>query len=853
MKDYYSNLQYTIYITFLVLITHALSAQTTSGKGQTVYVDDKGVMRWTGSKAEVRGFGINYTAPFAHAYRSAKKLNVDLKQAIDNDVYHFGRLGFDAFRVHVWDTEISDSVGNLIVNDHLELFDYMLGQMKARGMKFLLTPIAFWGNGYPDQDEKTPGFSHKYGKDACLTNEDAIQAQERYLEQFLNHKNPVTGVAYKDDPDIVAFEISNEPHHQETPEKVTKYITRMVAAMRKTGCNKPILYNISHSIHLVDAYFKAGIQGGTFQWYPTGLGAQSELGGNLLPNVDQYVIPFANRPEFKRGAKVVYEFDAADVGRSYIYPAMARSFRKAGIQWATHFAYDPTFLAYANTEYNTHYMNLVYAPQKALSLKIASEVFHKVPMYADFGNFPGNATFDAFRVSYVDDLAEMVTSTKFLYTNTTATMPPSPETLTEIAGTGNSPVVKYEGTGAYFLDQIEKGVWRLEVLPDAIWVDNIFGRNSLDKTVAVVNWRTWPMTILLPDLGSGFSIRKLNGADNASATSHEATVEVSPGTWLLVRKGAKTSVTGETLWKNIRLREFKAPATTVNTTYVLHRPSNQYTAGQPVTITATIVSPKPFSTAEVAIVVNGKAKVYSLKNTHAYEYEAVIPAEDINEGFLKYNIILTADQICASYPENASYQVPVISESSPLYLFSAGADHERLSRRWTRTSKVVPLAEPGVAELRVNVEQLFVPDPENRHGEKIFDYSMRYYFRDEIQPRVKELAGKTKLVFKGRSTGDTGALQIALVTKQGVAYGGTVQLTKHSQEHVMPLSEFKQVKLVTLPRPYPSFLPYWFESTPSANFDLSAIETLQLSIGPGIPQSRLHESQGIAIESIRLE
>jgi hypothetical protein len=255
----------------------------------------------------------------------------------------------------------------------------------------------------------------------------------------------------------------------------------MLNSMRRTGCGKPIFYNISHSIHLVDAYYAAGIDGGTFQWYPTGLGAQHELGGNLLPNVDRYIIPFAENTSFKKKAKIVYEFDAADVGRSYIYPAMARSFRTAGIQWATHFAYDPTYMAYANTEYNTHYMNLVYTPQKALSLKLASEVFHQVPMYKNYGTYPDNSSFDAFHVSYEDDLAEMITDKKFIYTNNTTTQPQSKAQLEQIAGSGDSPVVKYEGTGAYFLDRIERGVWRLEVMPDAIWVSNPFGRNSLIK------------------------------------------------------------------------------------------------------------------------------------------------------------------------------------------------------------------------------------------------------------------------------------------------------------------------------------------------------------------------------------
>jgi hypothetical protein len=56
----------------------------------------------------------------------------------------------------------------------------------------------------------------------------------------------------------------------------------MKNAIRMTGCTKPVFYNVSHKIHLADAYFKAGIDGGTFQWYPTGFGFQKELGGNMF-------------------------------------------------------------------------------------------------------------------------------------------------------------------------------------------------------------------------------------------------------------------------------------------------------------------------------------------------------------------------------------------------------------------------------------------------------------------------------------------------------------------------------------------------------------------------------------------
>ena len=161
---------------------------------QNYYIDDEGVIRERLNDSEIHGFGINYTLPFAHAFRSASKMGIDPYKEMDNDIYHFTRLGFDLFRVHVWDTEISDSLGNLIENEHLKAFDYLLMKLNERGFRYIITPIAFWGGGWPEPDQFTPGFSHKYGKNACLTNPDAIKAQEEYLYQFMNHKNSLTGV-----------------------------------------------------------------------------------------------------------------------------------------------------------------------------------------------------------------------------------------------------------------------------------------------------------------------------------------------------------------------------------------------------------------------------------------------------------------------------------------------------------------------------------------------------------------------------------------------------------------------------------------------------------------------------------
>lgn len=824
-----------------------------------VYVDKQGVMRWGNTKEEVYGFGINYTTPFAHAYKSAKHLGVDLEKAIDADVYHFARLGFDAFRVHVWDTEISDSTGNLINNEHLRLFDYMLMRMKERGMKIFLTPIAFWGNGYPEDDDKTGSFAMKYGKDGCLTNEEAIRAQEKYLFQFLNHVNPYTKLAYKNDPDIVGFEVSNEPHHRGTPQEVTTFIKRMVASIRKTGCKKPVFYNVSHSVHLEDAYFTSGIQGGTFQWYPTGLGAQHELRGNFLPNVDRYVMPFNPEGKFKSMAKIVYEFDAADVGRSYIYPAMARSFREAGVQWATHFAYDPTFMAFANTEYNTHYMNLAYAPQKALSLKIAGEVFHQVPRYKSYGRYPANTTFEGFRVSYEEDLAELVTDKKFFYTNSTSTQVQSAG-LEEVAGFGNSSVVLFEGRGAYFLDKITTGVWRLEVMPDAIWVDNIFGRNSLKKEVAVVNWNSWPMTISLPDLGEQFVVKALNANESVSVSGKM--IDVKPGVYLLTKADVTSSVKGSDRWKNIRIDEFTAPATTVKKNYVLHQPLQEVIAGKPIVVKATVITiTKPENVVLYMDSYRGRRSI-AMKNTSGYDFEATIPAEWVNEGYLSYVITLVNDGITTTYPSGntgsptdwdyyakANYTTRVVPATNEVYLFDAFTDANEVSKEWRKGAITLPGAEPNTSRLVIQLEKLFIKDPENLNAQPNHHYALRYNFSKKITGRRNEITTKEKLVLRGRGVEKPTAIEVSLIDKSGNALGGVIQLGTVTNDYEIDVTSLKPTKLVLLPRPYPSFLPYFFNS--STTFDWNTLETVQVAVGEG--EKDVEVSFKFEIESIRLK
>ena len=117
-------------LTFICLISAFVKVQGKSSSTPIIYIDGNGVMRWSDTRREASFFGVNYTLPFAHAYRAIGYLGLDRKAAIDKDVYHISRLGLNAYRIHLWDVELTDGQGNLLENEHLDLMDYLIAKLK---------------------------------------------------------------------------------------------------------------------------------------------------------------------------------------------------------------------------------------------------------------------------------------------------------------------------------------------------------------------------------------------------------------------------------------------------------------------------------------------------------------------------------------------------------------------------------------------------------------------------------------------------------------------------------------------------------------------------------------------------
>ncbi|ADY53699.1 membrane or secreted protein [Pseudopedobacter saltans DSM 12145] len=828
----------------LSLVLGISMADAQGNKG--IYIDKAGKIRWEGTNKEAYFFGVNYSAPFVFGYRHIKAKGVNIEEAIRQDVYHLARLGINAYRIHVFDSEISDSLGNIKDNEHLRLFDFLIAELKKRNIKILLTPIAYWGNGYPEKDMPTGSFSFKYGKKEALVNKEAWKAQENYLTQFFQRINRYTGKSYQDDVDILATEINNEPHHSGAKELTTEYISLMVNAVRKTGWTKPIFYNISESPKYADAVVKSNVQGHSFQWYPSGLVAGRTQKGNFLPHVSKYNIPFDSIPGFNKRAKIVYEFDGADIADSYLYPAMARSFRNAGFQWATMFAYEPLAIADVNTEYQTHYLNLAYTPSKAISFMIANKQFRD-------GLQPV--------LSYDHNLSELLNDTLFYYSNSTAVPVPKRKPLKHIAGVGTSSIVAYEGNGAYFLDKLAEGVWRLEVMPDVINLTDPFGKASPKRKVNAIEWNTNHIKISLPDLGEAFAVKGINEGNNLVLQTESNSFLITPGTYLLQSPKAKEfkPQPSEKIGL-LALNEFVAPKADEMDVFVNHQPERTLSVNSAKEIKASVFGVQPDD--EVKVIFNHLSGIRkeTIMVKRGAQYLAPIPQEVLKPGLLRYFIVVKSLKGNITFPGSLkaspydwdfyskdAYEVFINQPQSAITLFDAREDRDKLNYYnpdWENYGlSFVSTSENNKLAIRSIMK---------KSNNKDF-MGWQTFIGDLVEDRAQDLDNFNSLVIKGNGSFKNMKAKIALISKEGNSYSSFFTLTDVISEIKVPLTDLNQEQMLLLPRAYPGFQPLFYQSGVNKNFSLKDIERLEVTFGYDMVAELVNKEVSMSISEISLK
>ncbi|KAI9139556.1 glycoside hydrolase superfamily [Paraphysoderma sedebokerense] len=187
--------------------------------------------------------------------------------------------------------------------------DFVLNEAKNAGVKVILT----FGNFEEDYGgikwlvENILGS----GKDKELFYTDnAVQERYKwYVQQVINRKNSISGITYKDDPTIFAWEILNEPHTSNGWERskgiepgstVNKWICEFSSWL------KPLVPN-----HLVssgeEGYRTRGLNGTYHDWTENGLKGVDFAANAKCKNIDfmtihlypdNWKIPFSSQREF---------------------------------------------------------------------------------------------------------------------------------------------------------------------------------------------------------------------------------------------------------------------------------------------------------------------------------------------------------------------------------------------------------------------------------------------------------------------------------------------------------------------------------------------------------------------------
>lgn len=844
-----------------------------TGDTERVYIDPDGVIRWTGSDREVALFGANYCLPSACDYRAARYFTDDLKNVIRTDMAHFVRMGWDGLRVCLWgDFQNSDSLGNLVNNEHLDLMDFLVYEASRRGIHMLLSPIVTYSSQWPDaMDEPAHGFSTHFSKSELGTDPGAIRAQTNYLRQLLNHVNPYTGNALKNEPSILFIEMINEPwHHSADIPGSIRYIDALVGAVRATGCRKLVFHNVSQDFNIAEALARSTIQGASFAWYPSGLVSGRTLQGNYLRTVDRYDL--MKIPALEGMPRIVYEFDSPDILSPVMYPAMVRTFRTVGTQFAAMFAYDMLVTASANLGWQTHYLNLVYTPEKAAGAIIAAEAMRTLPRGQSYGPYPQNTRFGPFRVSYEEDLSEYVSDAAFMYTGTTTTRPPDPGRLERIMGRGSSPLVGYEGNGIYFLDKVREGIWRLELYPDALQTRDPFDRISPKKRVSRLVFREHPMVVRLPDLGAGYMVipvsepSSVSGVPSSTAIAKNGAFNIQPGIYTLARADLAGSFLPPETIRGIGYGEYLVPQSPDLPVEVRHEPGRRYQRGQEIVLRALVVDEQPVDSVVLFIRTPGSwFRSFGMKACSPYDYQATIQEESLKDPFQEYCITVYQDDLSTTFPEGTRgspadwdfhsreyWSVEVSSAERPFPIFIAREDQEQLS--FTRIGdnirngifRLVETGEPGTGALRLSLPSEQDPG--------LTDYTASLFIGDRISRlNGPDPGGSLTVTARGLHQGDE--FFVTLTESDGTAWTTRLGLNREWQELEIPFSELLPGRGVMLPQGFPGNWNYWLDPPEgrggaSDRIRVEKIEHLQFSVRPG---AYPHPDPGVEIASVSIK
>lgn len=540
---------------------------------------------------ELALWGINFQTCLSWEYNNRLKkqgvaeTETALKNATDRNLEEIKRIGANVIRCHLTPADFTDADGNLVETLYLKVLDYMVDGAKKRGLYVTLTFINHMSNAYVPESV----FNNVSRQDWVMVPE-VVEKSGNYVSQLLDRKNPYTGLTYAEEPAIAYWELVNEPSFYEYDgdtdplpasgpavdaykeylsanglqdtrdsykayrKKVAKdYVNTMYALVRECGAKQPVIwshnwpkYRNSNRMDIFEGVLDSDIDGVSCCSYP----GQSLVPSDYWDNpedlsAEDYTGWFSengydwmNSAEYASKAKVIYEFETFFNQSAYLYPVMALFFRSYGIQAASMWTY--TMAEYARYHAGSHFLSLTCTPRKTASFIVAKALFETTPLGTAFNYAsPNEQTGANYAISKSRDVCVFSDKDRLYYSGDITEWSPVEisRTVKHIAGTGNSPLVSYSGSGLYFMDDEEDGL-HITLEPNYEWVGEPWNSKagglvtSLDETTAntlSIQLEQWT--------GGNYTVYKVTGnkEEKLLDTGSLTELELVPGEYV-VRK-----------------------------------------------------------------------------------------------------------------------------------------------------------------------------------------------------------------------------------------------------------------------------------------------------------------------------
>ena len=173
-------------------------------------------------------------------YMDQKKIDARMQAMADNGVTVLRTWGFSNESWHGFETAPGE-----YVEPQFMLFDYIMDSARRHGIKVIITLENYW-EAYGGIDKKLQwaglsGGSHK-ARAQYFSNAQCKQWYKNYVKHFAERTNYFTGVKYKDDPTIFAWDLMNEPRYQDAGEDTTgitlrKWVDEMSSYVKSVDSN----------------------------------------------------------------------------------------------------------------------------------------------------------------------------------------------------------------------------------------------------------------------------------------------------------------------------------------------------------------------------------------------------------------------------------------------------------------------------------------------------------------------------------------------------------------------------------------------------------------------------------------